>query len=71
MNKHQVKGVTNEVTGEIKEQVGKLTGDRSTQLKGHAREIKGKLQQDYGNAKEEVRRDRQLDRTAEIKRGDR
>lgn len=68
MNKHQIKGATNQVTGEIKEQVGKLTGDRSTELKGHAREVKGKLQSDYGNAKEEVRRERQLDRTADIKR---
>jgi uncharacterized protein YjbJ (UPF0337 family) len=66
MNKHQVKGVTNQVTGEIKQQVGKLTGDRSTQARGKATEIKGELQKDLGDAKEVVRNDqRELDRGSE------
>ena len=65
MNKHQIKGVTNQVTGEVKQQVGKLTGDRSEQARGHAREIKGRLQKDMGDAKEVVRNDqRELDRTS-------
>jgi uncharacterized protein YjbJ (UPF0337 family) len=65
MNKHQVKGVTNQVTGEVKQQVGKLTGDRSTQARGTATEIKGKLQKDMGDAKEIARNDqRDLDRTS-------
>jgi uncharacterized protein YjbJ (UPF0337 family) len=64
MNKHQVKGVTNQVTGGIKKEVGKLTGDRSTQARGTATEIKGKLQKDMGDAKEVVRNDqRELDST--------
>lgn len=64
MNKHQVKGVTNQVTGEVKEQVGKLTGDRSTEVRGHAREVKGKLQKDMGDAQEAVRHDRrEMERT--------
>ena len=29
MNKQQIKGAANRATGEIKQQVGKLTGDRS------------------------------------------
>jgi uncharacterized protein YjbJ (UPF0337 family) len=70
MNEHQVKGATNEATGKIKKEVGKLTGDTSTQASGQAREIKGKLQKDMGDAKEAVRhnereledRDRDLDR---------
>lgn len=65
MNKHQIKGITNQVTGEVKQQVGKLTGDRSTQARGAATEIKGKLQKDLGDAKEIVRNDqRELDRTS-------
>mgnify|MGYP001627270680 CR=1 FL=1 len=65
MNKHQVKGVTNQVTGEVKRQVGKLTGDRSAQAAGGARQVKGKLQKDLGDAKEIVRNDRrELDRTS-------
>lgn len=55
MNKQQVKGMGNRVTGEVKQQVGKLTGDSSLQAKGHAREAKGKLQQGLGDAKEAVR----------------
>jgi uncharacterized protein YjbJ (UPF0337 family) len=68
MNKNQIKGATNQVTGEVKEQVGKLTGDRSTQVRGHAQEMKGKVQKGLGDAKETVRRDRELDRTTTTRR---
>lgn len=69
MNKHQVKGMSNQATGEIKEQVGKLTGDRSTEARGHARELKGKLQKDLGDAKERVRNDdEELRRTTTTRR---
>ena len=62
MNKHQVKGMTNRATGEIKQQVGRLTGDTSTMARGQARETKGRLQQGMGDAKEVVRhKDRELD----------
>lgn len=64
MNRQQVKGVTNQVTGEVKQQVGRLTGDRSTIARGQAREMKGKLQKNLGDVKETVRNDdRELDRT--------
>lgn len=63
MNKHQVKGMTNRATGEIKQQVGRMTGDTSLQARGQARETKGKLQQGLGDAKEAVRHDeRELER---------
>ena len=55
MNKHQVKGMTNRATGEIKQQVGRLTGDSSTVARGQATEAKGRLQQGLGDAKEAVR----------------
>ena len=62
MNKQQVKGMTNRATGEIKQQVGRLTGDSSTVVKGQAREAKGRVQQGVGDAKESVRHDeRELD----------
>ena len=72
MNKHQVKGATNQVTGEIKQQAGKLTGDRTLQAKGQAREMKGKLQQGVGDAKESMDRslDRDLDRDTTTTRRD-
>ena len=63
MNKHQVKGMSNQATGEVKQQVGKLTGDASTQARGYARETKGKLQKNLGDARETVRHEqRELDR---------
>ena len=52
MNKQQVKGMTNRATGEVKQQVGKLTGDTSLQARGQAREMKGKLQKGVGDVKE-------------------
>lgn len=72
MNKHQVKGMSNQATGEIKKQVGKLTGDRSTEARGHAREMKGKLQKDLGDAQERVRNDdEELRQTTTTRRTDR
>jgi len=62
MNKQQIKGAVNEATGEVKEQVGKMTGDRTLQAKGHAREMKGKLQQGVGNLKEDLKTDSELDK---------
>jgi uncharacterized protein YjbJ (UPF0337 family) len=68
MNRHQVKGVTNQVTGEIKQQVGKLSGDRSTVARGQASEVKGKLQKGMGDAKEAVRRTEREQDAREIER---
>lgn len=78
MNKHQVKGMANRATGEVKQQVGRLTGDTSLQARGQARETKGKLQQGLGDAKEAVRHEgresdrreleRDLDRSARNRR---
>lgn len=52
MNKQQVKGLANQATGEIKQQVGKATGDKSLEARGHAREMKGKVQEKLGDAQE-------------------
>jgi uncharacterized protein YjbJ (UPF0337 family) len=60
MNKQQIKGVTNQVTGEIKKQVGRATGDTSTTVGGHAREIKGRVQQGIGNAREDAKQEREI-----------
>jgi len=57
MNKQQVKGLTNQATGQIKQKVGRATGDRSLEARGHARELKGKIQEKLGNASEALRND--------------
>jgi uncharacterized protein YjbJ (UPF0337 family) len=68
MNKQQVKGMTNRATGEIKQQVGRLTGDSRTAARGEARETKGKLQQTLGDAKEVVRHERRESEERAIER---
>ena len=55
MNKQQVKGATNKVTGSVKEGVGRMTGDRSEVARGQARQVKGEVQQGAGNVKESMR----------------
>jgi uncharacterized protein YjbJ (UPF0337 family) len=57
MNKQQIKGMTNRATGQVKQEVGRLTGDSSTVARGQAREIKGNVQQGIGDAKEAVQKD--------------
>lgn len=65
MNKQQVKGVGNQVAGEIKKKVGRMTGDTSTTMGGHAQDIKGKVQEGIGNAREDVKQEREIQRDAE------
>jgi len=62
MNKDHIKGAANEATGEIKEQVGKLTGDREMEAKGHARELKGKIQQKVGDVKDNLKAQNEIDK---------
>ena len=54
MNKDQVKGKVDEVAGRAKRQAGEWTGDGESQVEGAAQEIKGKVQNAWGNAKEAV-----------------
>ncbi|HEX7889600.1 MAG TPA: CsbD family protein [Ramlibacter sp.] len=68
MNKHQVKGMANRATGEIKQQVGRMTGDTTLEARGHAREAKGRLQQGLGDAKEAVRHEERESERREIER---
>lgn len=69
MNKQQVKGATNEATGAVKKEVGKLTGDTATRASGAAREVKGKVQKNVGDAKEAVRHnDREATRDSDLDR---
>ena len=57
INKDQVKGMTKEAVGEVKEQVGKATGDTDLKVRGHAKEFEGKAQKKLGDLKEAARED--------------
>jgi uncharacterized protein YjbJ (UPF0337 family) len=54
MNKDQVKGRVKEAIGNIKEGLGKATGDKKLQGKGIVEKTAGKVQGGYGDAKEKV-----------------
>ena len=54
MNKDQVKGALKEAAGEAQEHLGRLVGSKEQEAKGHAREMEGKAQKNYGNAKETI-----------------
>jgi uncharacterized protein YjbJ (UPF0337 family) len=46
-----------QVTGRIKEKWGKLTDDDLTAINGRRDQLEGKIQERYGYAKDQVRRD--------------
>jgi uncharacterized protein YjbJ (UPF0337 family) len=55
MNKDQVKGKLKEATGEVQEQVGKVTGSKEQQARGHARETEGKVEKKIGDTQQGVK----------------
>jgi uncharacterized protein YjbJ (UPF0337 family) len=53
----RIQGKRNEVKGAVKEKVGKVTGDRSTEVSGKLDQAKGKLETKIGDAKDAIRRE--------------
>ena len=54
MNWDHVKGKWLQLKGQVKEQWGKLTDDEITELQGDRDQLVGKIQSNYGIAKEEA-----------------
>lgn len=54
MNTDQAKGKLKEVAGEAQEHLGRATGDREQEAKGHAHETEGKVQKKVGDVKDGV-----------------
>ena len=52
----RVRGQVDETKGIIKEKVGKVSGDRSTELSGKVEQVKGKVEKKIGEAKGKARR---------------
>ena len=48
MNEDEIKGVSQEAVGRVKDAVGGLTGDTSTQIDGKLDEVSGKPKAQYG-----------------------
>lgn len=55
MDKNRIEGAAKQVKGSVKEAIGKITGDKSTQAEGIAEKVEGKVQADIGKAKDAVR----------------
>jgi uncharacterized protein YjbJ (UPF0337 family) len=56
MDKNRVKGTIDEAVGSAKSQDGKLTGNTRIQVEGAVQQIKGKVENAWGKAKDEVRK---------------
>jgi uncharacterized protein YjbJ (UPF0337 family) len=55
MNKDQVKGSLKDAAGKVQEKAGEIVGSTEQQAKGIAKQVEGKTQKGYGDAKEAVK----------------
>jgi uncharacterized protein YjbJ (UPF0337 family) len=55
MTEDRTRGELDQTKGVIKEKVGKITGDRSTEVSGKVDQAKGKLEKKIGEAKDTLR----------------
>lgn len=55
MHKDEIKGAAKQARGNIKEAVGKVTGDRKLQADGAADKVEGSVQKAAGQVKEAAR----------------
>jgi uncharacterized protein YjbJ (UPF0337 family) len=56
MDKDRVIGAGKQITGSLKEVVGKLVGDAKLQTDGKVEQVEGKLQNAVGSAKDTLKR---------------
>lgn len=57
MDKNRTEGTKREVSGAVKEGVGKVTGDRSKEAAGNIEKNTGKVQRKVGEATDDIRND--------------
>ena len=55
MNKNQVNGVAKDIVGKLQEEAGILTGNKEQQVKGLGKQISGKAEKAFGDAKEIIK----------------
>ena len=56
MNTDIAKGKVKQVGGKVKEEVGKVTGNISQEIRGKAKNAAGKVQEQYGKAKRNIKK---------------
>ncbi|MEQ8348084.1 MAG: CsbD family protein [Sneathiellaceae bacterium] len=57
MNWDQVEGNWKQASGEVRRQWGKLTDDEVSEVAGNREKLEGKIQERYGQTREEAKRD--------------
>jgi uncharacterized protein YjbJ (UPF0337 family) len=57
MNEERLKGKWNQIKGELKKKWGKLTDDDLTVINGKREQLEGRIQQRYGYAKDQAKKD--------------
>jgi len=62
MDKNQVTGRLNEAKGKIKEETGKVFGNKNLENKGNIEKNVGKAQAKYGDIKSDIKKDIEDDR---------
>ena len=62
MTEDRAHGALDQTKGVIKEKVGKVTGDRSTEVSGKLDQAKGKVESKIGDAKDTIQRETDRDR---------
>ena len=55
MDKRRIEGTVKQAKGSIKEAIGKVTGDKSTELEGATEKNVGKLQRKAGEVADKIR----------------
>ena len=55
VDENRTEGLGHQIKGGIKEVIGKVTGDKATEVEGTAEKTGGKAQETVGNAKDTVR----------------
>ena len=55
MDKNRIEGAAKQVKGSVKEALGRVTGDKSTELEGAAEKNIGKVQRKAGELADDVR----------------
>ncbi|HOE41159.1 MAG TPA: CsbD family protein [Rhodoferax sp.] len=55
MNKNQIKGTAKDLAGKVQEEAGKLVGSKEQEAKGIHKQITGKAERKFGDAKEIVK----------------
>jgi uncharacterized protein YjbJ (UPF0337 family) len=56
VNKNQISGNAKDLAGKVQEEVGKLVGSKDQQAKGLGKQVAGKAEKAYGDAREAVKK---------------